>query len=68
MGYHRTIQIFSTSTLLTTFLYIHKGENMKILCKLLGHNWDMYRGFEEIKPHGRAICQRCGVKYKDIKR
>lgn len=41
---------------------------MKLICKLFGHKWDRYRGFEDWKPHGRAECLRCGIKYKDIKR
>lgn len=37
---------------------------MKLICKLFGHKWDMFRGFAQIHPHGQAKCKRCGVKYE----
>lgn len=35
-----------------------------IHCKLFGHKWDKYRGWDEIYPHFTAKCERCGVKYE----
>lgn len=38
----------------------------KLLCKLGWHKWDMYAGYEQIRVHKNAICERCKVKYVDV--
>lgn len=42
---------------------------MKILCRIFGHDWSMYAGYDEVRVHPTAICVRrgCGVAYKDLK-
>lgn len=35
----------------------------KILCWIGWHDWDMYAGFEQIRVHSKAKCERCGAKY-----
>lgn len=39
----------------------------KVGCFFLGHNWSMYAGFEQIRVHPRAYCERCGIKAREGK-
>lgn len=39
---------------------------MNIKCKLFGHKWDMFAGYEQIRIHPNGICRNCGVKYNGI--
>lgn len=34
-------------------------------CRLLGHKWDMFAGFEQLRVHSQAKCKRCGVRYEE---
>lgn len=34
-----------------------------IVCKIIGHKWSMYAGYEQIRVHPSAVCERCKAKY-----
>lgn len=38
-----------------------------IKCKILGHKWNMYAGFDhKRRVHHTAYCLTCGVKYAEL--
>lgn len=38
---------------------------MNLICKIIGHDWSMYRGYHG-HPHHTAICKRCKAKPKGV--
>lgn len=47
------------------FSYFKDWLRNKYWCQFGWHKWDMYAGYDELRVHGRAKCERCGVRYAD---